>query len=107
MPSGTTTKKTLKVNFSMKKKKADSGDPECSLEYREYTATRQNTPVGESRSSLDPRDSDTTRCRGFSALTPRAHNEEDGRETILFLNAYFLYFAIASYGRFTCAFVFV
>ena len=63
--------------------------------------------VGESRSSLDPRDSDTTRCRGFSALTPRAHNEEDGRETILFLNAYFLYFAIASYDRFTCAFVFV
>ena len=56
---------------------------------------------------LDPRDSDTTRCRGFSALTPRAHNEEDGRETILFLNAYFLYFAIASYDRFTCAFVFV
>ena len=40
---------------------ADGGESERLGEYREDPATRQNTPVGESRSSLDPRDSDTTR----------------------------------------------
>ena len=41
---------------------ADGGESERLGEYREDPATRQNTQVGESRSSLDPRDSDTT-CR--------------------------------------------
>ena len=49
------------MNFSREKKDADGGES-GEGEFRENPATRQNTPVGESRSSLDPRDSDTT-CR--------------------------------------------
>ena len=36
-------------------------------EHSENPATRQNTQVGESRSSLDPRDSDITRRREKNA----------------------------------------
>ena len=35
---------------------ADGGESERLGEYREDPATRQNTQVGESRSSLDPRE---------------------------------------------------
>ena len=49
------------MNFSNTKMIADDRESECLGEHREDPTAAARIPVGESRSSLDPRASDTTR----------------------------------------------